>query len=183
MSFPFAQEERLPNETTLTPESVLNRITNPDDLIPGLLYDFYYTPGYGHAKRLPRGRRTRTKDHKHKKSRRQRGRTHHRNYMSHMFAKVIEVAPQHIIVQPVDGFGYNAELDMMYERIERPREMILKHNFYYANLETLNEKMEDPDYDSVTEPYKKLIAMYSLNKSVPYGASIMENAFSEYDMM
>ncbi len=182
MSFPFAQEERLPNETSLSPASVLNRITNPDDLIPGLLYDLYYTPGYGHAKRLPRGRRTRGRREKNK-SRRQRERNHHRNYMSHMFAKVIAVAPQHIIVQPVDGFAYNVELDTMYERIERPRETISKHNIYYADLETLNEKMEDPYYDSMTEPYRKLIAMYSLNQSMPNGASVIEQAYSDYDML
>ena len=176
---PFETEEYLPNQTMPSPWTAFTPITNPDDLIVGLVYDIYTTPGYyGNARRLPRGRRTRTRKQKNRKSRRQRNRNFQRNYTSHMWGKIFNITNESIAVKQV-YFAYNYALEAMEEVEYDDLYIIPRANFYYANLETLNEKLEDPDYDELTEPYRKLILMYAANQRIPYGASVVENAYSE----
>lgn len=172
-TLPFENEEQMPNEQSPVQGSVLNNITNPDDLIVGLLYDIYFSPGRGHATRLPRGRRTRTRKQKNRKSRRQRKRAFQKNYASHMWGKIINVTDESIFVRQV-YFAYDYVLnDYVLEEVEADAvNVIPRANFYYANLETLNEKLEDENYDEVTEPYRKLLTMYAAEQSIPYGASV-----------
>ncbi len=167
---PFENEASLPNQQSPLPSSMLNNITNPNDLLVGLLYDIYFTPGRGHATRLPRGRRTRTRKQKNRKSRRQRKRAFQKNYASHMWGKIIFKRHDHIVVRKVN-FTYNDALDQ-FEEIEIDEIIIPHESFYYANLETLNEKLEDPYFELLTEPYRKLLTMYAAEQSIPYGASV-----------
>lgn len=180
MSFPFASETLLPNQTRSTSPSVNNNITNPNDLIVGLLYDFYYSPGRGHAKRLPRGRRTRSQ--KHKLSRRAKSRRAMRNYASHMWVRLLDNRNNQLLVQPL-RYSYDENTNKYVETKTDEPEYIPYANFYYANLETLNEKLEDNSdeqyYENVMEPYRKLITMYAAEKAQPNSAFTLANAYSD----
>jgi hypothetical protein len=180
-SLPFENEDLLPNQQiTPTPTLQKLRITDPDELIVGILYDFYFTPGRGHSKRLPRGRRTRAK--KGKYSRRQRTRHAFRNYKSHMWAKLLDKTPTHLIVQRIE-FEYSPEFQSFVEEYVGEPEHISKHNFYYANLETLLDKMEDPYNTKLVEPYIQLFTLYAANRVLPNGAHTFANAFADYNEM
>ncbi len=180
MSFPFENEVLLPNQRITHSPTLNDKITNPNILIVGLIYDFYFTPGRGHSKRLPRGRRTRAK--KGKYSRRQKSRHNFRNYMSHMWAKLLDKTPTHLIIQRIE-FEYSPEFESYVEQYIGEPEHIAKHNFYYADLETLHEKLDNPYYTKVVEPYSHLLSIYAANQALPNGSHIFANAFADYNDM
>ena len=182
-TFPF-ENTLLPNESSPTiSDTVLNNeITNPDNLIVGMMYNIYFTDGRSARRKKPSGRRTRTRDKRGIRSRRRMGRMKSRIFKSNLWGKLLSVTQDGLTVQPV-YFEWDNNLNSVNEFNQGPERFIARGDFDYANLETLAEHMEDPYYEAATEPYRWLLVMYSMQQHAPHGAYELANAYRDVNEM
>lgn len=157
MEFPFENESLTPSESPFT---FFKPITNPDDLVTGLLYDVYIDAL--NKKKLKSNRRTRMRARKGRLSHRTRARHAANNYRSHNWGIYKGRENDNLIFSNVTFGYYHSEPDNFEGEIIENEVPFVIHvsQFQYANLETLYEKMEDPYFENATMPFKTLFAIY-----------------------